>query len=229
MEQILRIVYEDRQILVCRKPQGIAVQSAGVGTMDLEHAVKNYLAEKDPGKIPYLAVVHRLDQPVEGLVVFARTRKAAGILSRQIQDGTMEKQYLAVTAAVPEQPEGILEDYLTRDRSRKGSPAVIVPPGQKDAKKARLAYRVLEKSDGRTLLEIRLYTGRYHQIRVQMAGHGMPLTGDRKYNPQDHGSDRLALCAYRLSFCHPETGKPAAFRIWPENPVFAPFHESIKE
>ena len=187
------IIYEDKQLLVCHKPCGLAVQSARMDTMDLESAVKNYLAEKNAAQVPYLAVIHRLDQPVEGLVILAKTPEAAAKLSRQITEGKMQKYYL----------------------SR------IVASGTPNGKKARLSYRVLKEKDGRAIFEIRLFTGRHHQIRVQMAGHGMPLMGDRKYNNlecmQENGS--LALCAYRIAFCHPVTGKKMELKIKPENPL----------
>ena len=112
------ILYEDKEILVCRKPSGMPVQAARIGTMDMESALKNYLAQKTPGKIPYLAVVHRLDQPVEGVLVFAKTQGAAGNLSKQIMAGGAGKYYLAVTEGVPGKQEGIFIDYLKKRKSQ---------------------------------------------------------------------------------------------------------------
>lgn len=108
------IIFEDREILVCHKPAGFAVQNARIGTMDMESMIKNYLASKQPEKVPYVAVVHRLDQPVEGVLVFAKTQKAARELSAQISGGKMKKEYLAVTYGKIEKEEGVLEDYLKK-------------------------------------------------------------------------------------------------------------------
>lgn len=223
------IVYEDGQLLVCHKPQGLAVQSAGVGTMDLESAAKNYLAQNTHGKIPYLAVVHRLDQPVEGVVILAKTPKAAAGLSRQITEGKVQKYYLAVSCRVPEEKNAVLEDVLLKDG--RANLSRIVPAGTPNGKKARLSYRVLEEKESRGLFEIRLYTGRHHQIRVQMAGHGMPLVGDRKYNVMEGSkkNEKLALCAWRIIFRHPGTGKEMEVKIRPENPLFQMFDWKTEE
>lgn len=215
------VIYEDAQMIVCHKPSGFAVQSARFGTMDMESALKNYLAEKQPGKIPYLGLVHRLDQPVEGVIVFAKTSAAAANLSQQITKGEMEKYYLAVSSHIPEKKEGILEDVLLKDG--KNHISKIVKPGTAGGKKAKLAYKLLREEEHRGLFEIHLFTGRHHQIRVQMAGAGMPLLGDRKYNPDECDSEckHVGLCAYRLRFRHPKTGKHMEFKISPKNPVFA--------
>lgn len=222
------IIYEDKDLLVCHKPAGMAVQSARFGTMDMENALKNYLAVQNPGKMPYLGIVHRLDQPVEGLLVFAKTPQAAKDLSRQISSGQTRKEYLAVTSVKPLKSEGILEDYLKKD-SRSNS-SHVVTPGSAGAKKARLYYReVQELEDSRTeskkriLLRIRLETGRHHQIRVQLAHAGMPLLGDRKYHPQENVRLPLGLCSCRLVFLHPKTKKEMIFHVWPKGETFAGF------
>ena len=125
-----RILFEDAHILVCRKPAGIAVQSAGIGSMDLESMLKNYLAEKAPETIPYLAVIHRLDQPVEGLLVFAKNQKAAADLNRQMTSGKIKKEYLAVTEKKPLKDRGQLTDYLKKDgRSNTSSVVQKGTPG----------------------------------------------------------------------------------------------------
>lgn len=152
------ILYEDKEILVCRKPSGMPVQAARIGTMDMESALKNYLAQKTPGKIPYLAVVHRLDQPVEGVLVFAKTQGAAGNLSKQIMAGGAGKYYLAVTEGVPGKQEGIFIDYLKKNGKANMSQAV--PENTPGAKKAILHYRVLDQKEmngkSRALLKIKL-------------------------------------------------------------------------
>ncbi len=262
------ILYEDDEIIVCRKPAGMAVQHRGSGTMDLESLLINYLSQRRspgmPGRYaaPYLAVVHRLDQPVEGVMVFAKTKKAAADLSAQVQNGKMKKEYLAVVRCPSESrpyasdaqgkdgqsrkfPEKTawypLTDYLIRDR--KTNTSRIVPAGTKDAKEARLSFRILRNEisihgaqGGRIpemnpsehsaaadaaeglLLQVRLFTGRHHQIRVQLAGAGMPIVGDRKYGEQMGGNFAgmpLCLAAWRLEFYHPASGKRMSFEAVP--------------
>lgn len=228
------IIYEDKDILVCKKPAGIAVQNARIGTMDLESSLKNYLAAKDTKQPPYLAVVHRLDQPVEGVLVFAKTPKAAKELSSQIAKGKMEKIYLAVTCEKPQAKQGILEDYLKKDG--KTNTSSVVSAGTPGAKKALLSYEVLEevtdKITGKPkwLLKIHLETGRHHQIRVQMAHAKMPLAGDRKYGKNSQKTENtagytggLGLCAASLTFSHPTTKKTMKYDTIPEMSTFEGF------
>ena len=221
------ILMEDAHLLAVRKPAGIAVQNSRPGQMDLESAVRNHLAEHGSGGVPYLGVVHRLDQPVEGIVLFAKNAKAAGSLSAQLTDGRMEKEYLAVTAVRPEVPRASLLDYLRKEPGQNRS--AVVRAGSPMAKESLLSYALAEELPAkenctRYLLRIRLMTGRHHQIRVQMAHAGMPLLGDRKYNPEDPGIFSLALSAFRLSFMHPKTGKRLSFLVRPENPAFEGMH-----
>lgn len=215
------IIYEDKHLIVCQKPPGVPVQSAGVGTLDLECACLNYLSRKNTTGTgqPYVGVVQRLDQPVEGLVVLAKTKKAAGDLGRQVQDGSMKKVYLAIADANVKPPEGELRDWLIKDsRTKMGK---VVPEGTKGSKEARLFYRVLEYRDGKSLLEIRLFTGRYHQIRVQFSHRGFWLAGDSKYNPQGHSqAGGIGLCAYRLRLTHPVSGKEMSWEIRPQGEIF---------
>ncbi len=223
------ILYEDKEILVCRKASGMPVQAAGIGTMDMESALKNYLAQKNPGKLPYLAVIHRLDQPVEGVLVFAKTSQAAGNLSRQIMAGGAGKYYLAVAEGKPELPEGTLTDYLKKNGRANMSQAVSADtPG---AKKAILHYKILDQKEIngeiRTLLKIRLETGRHHQIRVQLSHAGMPLLGDRKYNPTGERGTSLGLCSCRLEFKHPKTGKQMRFETEPHGSAFLDFVKKL--
>lgn len=233
------ILFEDKDILVCRKISGIAVQNAGIGTMDLESVLKNYLAVKQTApagsigqqdKVPYLAVVHRLDQPVEGVLVFAKTPRAAKELSRQITEGKMEKKYLAVTFGKPpvgENEERVLEDYLKKDG--KTNTSSVTATGTQGSKKARLSYKVLETAEDpqegkeKHLLQIRLETGRHHQIRVQMSHAGMPLAGDRKYGALEKTKFSLGLCAWQLTFTHPVSGKKMKFETIPVGNAFQGF------
>ena len=219
------ILFEDSAILVVRKPSGIAVQHGGIGQMDLEHQLLNYLAESTGGgrDLPYLGMIHRLDQPVEGILVFARNRESAANLNRQMQQGKIIKEYLAVVEASGASEAAVLVDYLRKD-SRSNTSSVVKPDVQ-GAKRSELSYciRQRKKESGRALVSIRLKTGRHHQIRVQMSNAGMPLCGDAKYNTKVLPGEQLALCACFLSFLHPNTGKKLDFSIEPENPIFEEF------
>ncbi len=229
-----QILLENSQILAVYKPAGTAVQSASVGQMDLEHQVLGYLASKTAGReIPYLAVVHRLDQPVEGIVLFAKTKKAAADCSEQIRKGTMEKEYLAVVSSVPEKREALLEDYLLKEGRSNASR--VVPEGTAGAKKSRLSYQLLEENEqGQALLRIRLMTGRHHQIRVQLSHGGMPIAGDRKYggkggegenSRKNTGREELLLCASSLTFRDPDSGKKRTVSIVPKGSGFQKFRQ----
>lgn len=222
------ILYEDKYILVCHKPAGLAVQNARIGVPDMESALKNYLAGQNPGNPPYLGIVHRLDQPVEGVIAFAKTPEAAAGLSRQMTSGQWGKEYLAVTDRRIEKASGTLTDFLKKDARTNTSG--VVSADTKGAKKARLSYEIKDEiNDGRTetgkriLVTIHLETGRHHQIRVQMANAGMPLLGDRKYNSRDMSGLSLGLCAHRLTFVHPKTGKKQEFCIVPRGNAFEGF------
>lgn len=220
------ILYEDGQLLVCRKPAGVPVQSGKVGQKDMVSILRNYRNGKEGDT--YIGLVHRLDQPVQGVMVFAKTKMAAAELSRQITDGRMKKQYLAVTCGKPMKKQGVLVDYLLKDGRTNTSS--IVPEGTKGAKRAELRYRIIAETPGYALAEIDLLTGRHHQIRVQMAGAGMPLAGDRKYNLSDAGQTEkyVTLAAHRLSFEHPVLKKEICFEGKPEGVIFKKF-ESFQE
>lgn len=228
------ILYEDNSILVIRKPAGLAVQSARIGQADVVSELKSYLAKQagtGHGE-PYLAVIHRLDQPVEGVLVFAKEKKAAAALTKQLSEGTLNKQYYAVLCGYPDASEGELVDYLRKE----GSVAVAVTGREQnfpDAKIAKLHYRILEKLEQpmpMSLVDVCIETGRFHQIRVQFAHAGCPLLGDTKYGntSADTQSGSLsyrgvALCAYLLEFVHPASGKKMSFRVKPQNPAFEKF------
>lgn len=208
------VLYEDKQILVCRKHAGMAVQSARIGQMDMESALKNYL------KGGFVGVVQRLDQPVEGILVFGKSSIATANLNRQQQDGRMKKKYLAVFTG--EAKEGNkLEDILIKDSRTNTSR--VVPEGTPQGKKSALYYKILNITETAGLAEVTLQTGRHHQIRVQMSHHGMPLWADGKYNKhlsEEEKGQTIGLCAYRLEFEHPETGKQMKFQIEPEGEIF---------
>lgn len=216
----LTILYEDNDIIVCVKPHGLATQTKRAGSQDLEHMLLNHIAGSNPGSRPYLAVIHRLDQPVSGILVFAKNKSAAAALNRQLNSSGFGKHYLALVDGCPEEPSADLTDYLVKDG--RANTSRICTPDTPDAKFARLHYEIRKPTeqqdsfDGRTCLEVTLDTGRHHQIRVQLAHLGCPIVGDTKYNPAAsnvRGYQELKLCAFRLDFKHPRTGKPMHFEI----------------
>lgn len=218
-----QIVYEDEAVLVIRKPAGLATESAGIGQKDVVSELKNYVAKKNPGKMPYLGVVHRLDQPVEGLLVFAKTKKAADNLTAQLGKGTLKKEYLAVVCGKVPENTGRLVDYLAKEKGI----AVVKDAADAQAKKAVLTYTKKAENGRFTLLAVQIETGRFHQIRAQLSHAGFPILGDEKYGSEE--SKELsrekkirftALCAASLSFRHPVTGKVMAFTQAPQNPAF---------
>jgi 23S rRNA pseudouridine1911/1915/1917 synthase len=214
----INILYEDEDIIVCVKPAGVAVQTKRLGQADMESLLKNYIYAKDgvPGQAPYIGVVHRLDQPVSGVMVFAKTKEAAAALGRQMQGKLIEKYYYALTDGVPDKKKGSLEDYLLRDG--KNNISSVVPKGTKDAKRAALKYEVIESDGSRALIKVELETGRHHQIRVQLSHAGWPIVGDLKYNFKENmkpSGSELALCSYHLGFRHPAAHKKMEFEIEP--------------
>ena len=237
-----QIVYEDEAVLVIRKPAGLATESAGIGQKDVVSELKNYVAKKNPGKMPYLGVVHRLDQPVEGLLVFAKTKKAAENLTAQLGKGTLKKEYLAVVCGKVPENTGRLVDYLAKEKGMAVVKDAADAQAEKDAdvqaekaadpqaKKAVLTYMKKAETEELTLLAVQIETGRFHQIRAQLSNAGFPILGDEKYGSEE--SKELsrekkirftALCAASLSFRHPVTGKTMAFTQTPQNPAFADF------
>lgn len=217
------ILYEDAQILVCLKPAGFPVQTRHAGTMDLEHYLKNHLLRqaasatpKGPRKPPYLAIIHRLDQPVRGILVFAKTPSAAQKLNRQMQQGGFIKEYEALVCGKLPSSSGTLIDYLVKDGATNTSQ--ICTQDTPGAKRSELSYHVLDTDPANNLsvVQIKLKTGRHHQIRVQMAGAGAPLWGDNKYNPDFQLSKvytPIGLCACHLTFVHPENGQTMSYKI----------------
>lgn len=237
-----QIVYEDEAVLVIRKPAGLATESAGIGQKDVVSELKNYVAKKNPGKMPYLGIVHRLDQPVEGLLVFAKTKKAAENLTAQLGKGTLKKEYLAVVCGKVPENTGRLVDYLEKEKgmavvknaadakTEKDVDAQAEKAADPQAKKAVLTYTKKAETEKFTLLAVQIETGRFHQIRAQLSHAGFPILGDEKYGSEE--SKELsrekkirftALCAASLSFRHPVTGKTMAFTQTPQNPAFADF------
>lgn len=218
----LNILFEDEDILVVEKPAGIESQSGKTFEPDMVSEIKKHINMKSTMQgEPYVGVIHRLDKPVGGVMVYAKSQIAAEALSRQVSGHQMEKIYYAVVCGKPVDNFGTYVDYLWKDG--KNNCSKIVDKGIKDGKIAELSFRVLgtvqKGGEEYSLLEIRLKTGRHHQIRVQMAGHGTPLWGDRKYNPHfQKGTQEgnVALFACRLSFFHPVTKKKMTFEAEPK-------------
>ncbi len=209
----LVVLYEDNQIIVVVKPQGIPTQADKSEDLDLLSMVKEYIRVKY-NKIgeAFVGLVHRLDRPTGGVMVFARTSKAASRLGEQIKSGELEKKYLAVTVGKPRYKRGRLENYLVKDEAN--NMVRIAPAMIEGAKKAILDYNVLETEEELSLIDIKLLTGRGHQARVQLMGQGSPIYGDAKYGAAVKGKN-LALWAYSLRFLHPVTKQIMVFKVFP--------------
>lgn len=276
------IIYEDKDLLVIRKPAGLATQTARLEQADVVSGLKNYMAASGAPKPPYLGIIHRLDQPVEGLLVFAKNKKAAAALTKQLgeqgEDCSLNKRYFAVLCGKPSKKEGELVDYMYKDM-QKTRKAVIIENYTEDSgndggkesgnakdnreksggstgspgdgrgkpeaaagsrsgitsKKAMLHYKILQtvrtpSGEDISLAEIRIDTGRFHQIRAQMAHAGMALLGDEKYADEAVkacsrrlGIRNVALCAGSIAFVHPVTGEKLYFETEPMSEAFSFF------
>ncbi len=217
----VKVLYEDNHIIVAVKPAGVLSQSDGSPAPDMLTILKAYIKEEysKPGEV-YLGLVHRLDRPVSGVMVFARTSKAASRLSEQIRTRNVEKIYRCVVNGILE-GEGRLENYISKDEDKN---IVTVSDKERPGFKASyLDYRALVSKDGLTMAEVKLGTGRSHQIRAQMAYAGFPLIGDQKYGKKDPRCRDIALEAYKLSFEHPVKHEMMTF----EAPVPAGFPWSL--
>ncbi|MEG1595828.1 MAG: RNA pseudouridine synthase [Lachnospiraceae bacterium] len=217
----IEVLFEDTVILVCRKQAGIPTQTPKQGQPDMVSLLRNYRAGK--GEDTYIGLIHRLDQPVEGIMVFAKTKDAAANLSRQMREFGLEKQYLAVIEGKMEKEKATLIHYLLRDG--RNNTTTCVSERVPGAKRGELEYTVMEEIEGESLLRIRLKTGRHHQIRVQMAEVGHPIIGDKKYNKNADQKRYLPLllCSEHLEFHHPQTGKVMQFFIKPTGEGFRKF------
>ena len=208
--QDLKVLYEDNHIIVVRKPVNIPSQGDKTGDIDMLTIIKQYLKEKynKPGDV-YLGLVHRLDRPTGGVMVFAKTSKAASRLSEQIRDNLMYKKYLCIVDGKMEQSSGTMRDYLLK--TEKTNTSKVVKEGTKNSKEAILDYEVIDMS----VVKVTLHTGRHHQIRVQFASRNHSLSGDQKYGSRGRGK-QLALWAYYLSFIHPVKKERMEFEDYPE-------------
>lgn len=244
------ILYEDNDIIVVQKHPGIESQSSRGFAPDMVSEIRRHLhSPQDIHKLtttsssrqpPYVGVIHRLDKPVGGVMVYAGNQKAAAALSAALQAGKMEKSYMAVVCGKLVDKQGEYVDYLRQDK--KNNLSCIVDKSVKDSRKSVLRYREMEvihspedEEKILSLIDIELLTGRHHQIRVQFAGHGVPLYGDERYGthistkvdikekpaPGKFGRrPSLGLCAYRLAFPHPGTGERMCFEITPSGGAF---------
>lgn len=215
MEQI-KVIYEDNHMIVVEKPVNIPSQSDKTGDIDLLSMIKNYIKKryKKPGNV-YLGLIHRLDRPVGGVMVFAKTSKAAGRLSKQVREKQFQKTYLVVVNGKMEQPKATLQDYLLKNERTNMSK--VVEEGTKNSKLAILDYEVLkyEPEINLSVLKITLHTGRHHQIRVQLSSRNHSIYGDQKYGGRGHGK-QIALWAYHLKLYHPITNEQLTFKSIPK-------------
>lgn len=205
----INILYEDNFIIVAEKPPKMPSQGDKSNDLDLYSILKNNLSKKHNIKNPYLAIINRLDRPVGGAILFAKTKPAAAYLSKEIQNKSVNKSYLTVVCGIPTDKKGILIDKLVKI----GAKNLSIVKDTKNAKEAILEYSLLETIETEeygplSLLEIDLKTGRHHQIRVQLSHHNMPIWGDTKYNKNFSNRSKwvqIALWANKLSFKHPKT------------------------
>jgi len=218
----INVIYEDNHLLVVEKPVNVPVSEDESKDPDLLNALKDYLKMKyqKPGNV-YLGLLHRLDRPVGGIMVFAKTSKAASRLSDQIRRNEVHKVYRAVVYHPFEKTEGTLQDYLLKNQ--KTNTTTVSSGSNPQAKKAELDYRVIVQNEKMALVEIELHTGRSHQIRVQFSSRNHPLYGDQRYNKEAHPGEQIALWATRLTFTHPTTKEEMTFTLLP--PDIYPYNQ----
>lgn len=217
MNEKLKVIYEDNHILVVEKPPNIPSQSDKTNDLDMLTICKTYIKEKynKPGNV-YLGLVHRLDRPVGGIMIFAKTSKAASRLSNQVREKIFKKKYLAVVDGKVVNKTGMLEDYLYKDE--RNNISKVVKKEKKNAKYAKLEYKLITYDEVKdlSLLSINLYTGRHHQIRVQLSNFGHSIFGDQKYGTRGKGK-QIALWAYELEIEHPIKKEKMKFKDLPES------------
>ena len=215
MEEKLNVIYEDNHIIVVEKPVNIPSQGDKTGDVDMLTIIKEYLKEKynKPGNV-YLGLIHRLDRPVGGVMVFAKTSKSAARLSEQVRDKVFKKKYLVIANGKFDKETGVLSDYLLKNERKNMSR--VVSEGTKNSKYAELDYEIL-KYDAElnlSVLKINLHTGRHHQIRVQLSSRNHSIYGDQKYGGRGHGK-QICLWAYELTINHPITKEEMTFKSIP--------------
>lgn len=212
----LNVIYEDNHIIVVEKPVNIPSQGDKTGDMDMLTLVKQYIKEKyhKPGEV-YLGLIHRLDRPVGGVMVFAKTSKSAGRLSEQVRTKQFKKKYLVIADGKLQEKKGSLQDYLWKNERLNTSR--VVEEGTKNSKLALLDYEVLKYQDdiNLSLVKVNLHTGRHHQIRVQFSHAGHSIYGDQKYGTRGRGK-QICLWAYELTIFHPITKEEMIFQVLPQ-------------
>ena len=220
----MEVVYEDNHIIIVNKQSGEIVQGDKTGDRPLSDIVKDYIKEKyqKPGAV-FLGVVHRLDRPVSGLVVFARTSKALTRLNKMFAEGEVHKTYWALVKNAPQKTEDTLTHWLVRNEKQNKSYAYATE--KPNAKKAILKYRLIGKSDNYSLLEVQLMTGRHHQIRCQLAAMGCPIKGDLKYGaPRSNPDGSISLQSHRVEFIHPVSKERVTVEApLPDDPLWQAF------
>lgn len=225
----LKVIYEDNHIIVIEKPVNIPSQADKTGDIDMLTIIKQYIKEKynKPGNV-YLGLVHRLDRPVGGVMVFAKTSKAAARLSEQVRNKELKKKYLVIANGKFEKRSGTLEDYLLKNE--KNNMSKVVQEGTKNSKLAKLDYQVLKYAPDLDLsvLKINLHTGRHHQIRVQLSSRNHSIYGDQKYGGRGHGK-QICLWAYELTINHPISKQEMSFKALPQNTGSWKILEDIKD
>ena len=220
----MEVVYEDNHIIIVNKQSGEIVQGDKTGDRPLSDIVKDYIKEKyqKPGAV-FLGVVHRLDRPVSGLVVFARTSKALTRLNKMFAEGEVHKTYWALVKNAPQETVATLTHWLVRNEKQNKSYAYATE--KPNAKKAILKYRLIGKSDNYSLLEVQLMTGRHHQIRCQLAAMGCPIKGDLKYGaPRSNPDGSISLQSHRVEFIHPVSKERITVEApLPDDPLWQAF------
>lgn len=213
MEDLI-ILHEDNHIIVVLKPQNVPSCEDESKDLDMLTMIKEYIREKynKTGNV-YLGLVHRLDRPTGGVMVFAKSSKAASRLSEQLKSGDFEKRYYAVLMGTPKEEKATLTHYMKKNAVN--NMVYVCPSTVQGAKFAELEYEILQKTDQLSLADVRLHTGRSHQIRVQMSAIGTPLYGDMRYGGEKAKKGHLALWAYYLSFTHPVSKERMVFRVQP--------------
>ena len=225
-----KIIYEDNHIIVVIKPHNISVQEDESKDPDMLTIIKEFIKVRDnkPGNV-FLGLVHRLDRPTGGVMVFAKTSKAASRLSKQLKDKELRKKYFCVVVGKPQIAKSKLTTYLKKDE--KTNTVKIAPKLEDGAKEAVLEYEVLDTNNKLSLIDVNLITGRSHQIRVQMSGQlNAPICADFKYGEKEHGGN-LALWAYELTFAHPISKQQMKFKVAPDytNSAFKIFEAKIEK
>ena len=212
----LNVIYEDNHIIVVEKQPNIPSQGDKTNDIDMLTIIKDYIKEKynKPGNV-YLGLIHRLDRPVGGVMVFAKTSKAAARLSEQVREKVFRKEYLVVVDGKFEKEKGIMKDYLLKNE--RNNLSKVVDENTKNAKYAELEYEVLKYREDINLsaVKVNLHTGRHHQIRVQFASRKHSIYGDQKYGTRGKGK-QIALWAYKLTINHPITKEEMTFEVLPE-------------